>query len=103
MYILSPTTNPINALSIAAAARKIPPLKEASPAKVMSCKLIASIDLQKELDATKEVTGGADAPSTKMACRPWFVANQSHHHQHAKLPPVTEVVECARLVFYPLA
>jgi hypothetical protein len=59
--------DPFNALSTTAAARRIPPLKEASSAKVMSCALIASVDLQKDLDATKEVTGGAGAPSAKMA------------------------------------
>jgi hypothetical protein len=106
--------NPFNALSIAATVRKILPLKEASPAKVMSCALIASIDIQKDLDATKEVTGGAGAPSTKMASRPanspgrpWFVANQSpvkrvDHHQRAKVPPVLEVMERAQLVVFPL-
>jgi hypothetical protein len=76
----------------------LPPLKEASPAKVMLCALIASIDLQKDLDATKEVTGGASTPLAKMAGRPWFVVNRSlvmraDHHQHAKVPPVPEVVE----------
>jgi hypothetical protein len=59
--------NPFNALSTATTAGKIPLLKEASPAKVMSCALIASADLQKDLDAAKEVTGGAGAESEKMA------------------------------------
>jgi hypothetical protein len=43
--------NPFNALSTAAAARKIPPLKEAPPAKVMSCALVALADVEKDLDA----------------------------------------------------
>jgi hypothetical protein len=54
--------DPFNALSIAAATRKIPPLKEASPTKVMSCVLITSTDLQKYLDAAKVLTGGASVP-----------------------------------------
>jgi hypothetical protein len=58
--------DPFNALSTAAAVRKIPPLKEASPTKVMLCVLVTSTDLQNDLDAAKEVTGGADAPSVKM-------------------------------------
>jgi hypothetical protein len=59
--------DPFNALSIIAAARKIPPLKEASPTKVMSCALVTLTDLEKTLDATKEVTRGANTPSVKMA------------------------------------
>jgi hypothetical protein len=59
--------DPFNALSTAAAARKIPPLKEAPPAKVMSCAFVASKDLEKDLDAVKEITGGAGTPSAKMA------------------------------------
>jgi hypothetical protein len=62
--------DPFNALSTAAAIRKIPPLKQASPAKVMSVALIALTDLQKDLDAAKDVTGGAGVPSAKMASRP---------------------------------
>jgi hypothetical protein len=62
--------DPINALSTAAAARKIPPLKEASLTKIMSCALFTSIELQKDLDAAKEVTGGARPPLAKMAGRP---------------------------------
>jgi hypothetical protein len=61
--------DPFNALSTAATARKIPPLKETPPAKVMQCALITSIDLEKDLDAAKEVTGGVDMPSAKMADR----------------------------------
>jgi hypothetical protein len=98
--------DPFNVLSTTATARKIPPLKETSPTKVMSCALIASTDLQKDLDAAKEVTGGADAPSAKMPGRPWFVANWStitrvNHHERTKLPPVPVVVERALLVLFP--
>jgi hypothetical protein len=59
--------DPFNALSTVATARKIPPLKEALPTKVMSYALVALIDLEKTLDAVKEVIGGAGAPSAKMA------------------------------------
>jgi hypothetical protein len=55
--------DPFNALSTVAAARKIPQLKEAPPTKVMSCALVTSTDLEKTLDAEKEVIGGAGAPS----------------------------------------
>jgi hypothetical protein len=67
LFILSPTMDPFNALSTAAARRKIPPLKEASPAKVMLYAFVASTDLEMDLDATNEVTGGAGAPSAKIA------------------------------------
>jgi hypothetical protein len=62
--------DPFNALSIATAARKIPPLKEELPANVISCALVALTDVEKDLDAAKEVTGGASAPSVKMVSRP---------------------------------
>jgi hypothetical protein len=88
--MLPPAIDPFNALSTAAAIRKIPPLKEASPAKVMSCVLIASTGLQKDLDATKEVTGGSGAPSAKMAgvtpknsiseCEPFSLRNSKFPH-----------------------
>jgi hypothetical protein len=107
--------DPFNALSTAAAARKIPPLKEASLAKVMLCALITSTDLQKDLDAAKEVTGGVGATSVKMAGRPanspgcqtWFVAiwppvMGAGHHQRAKVPLVPEAVEHTWLVLFPL-
>jgi hypothetical protein len=68
-----------NALSTAAAARKIAPLKEAPPAEVMSCALVALTDLEKDLDAVKEVTGGAGMTLVKMAGRPWFVAIRPPH------------------------
>jgi hypothetical protein len=73
----------------------------------MPCALVTSTDREKDLDAAKEVTGGADAPSAKMAGRPLFVAIQPRvmragHHQCAKVPLVPEAVECARLVLFPL-
>jgi hypothetical protein len=75
--------DPFNALSTTVAARKISPLKEAPPAKVESCALVAPTNLEKDLDAPKVVTGGAGAPSVNMAGRPtplasrlWFVATQ---------------------------
>jgi hypothetical protein len=92
-----------------------PAIEEAPPAKVMSCALVTSTNLEKTLDAAKEVTGGAGVPSAKMvadrptplAGRPWLVANRSpvmraDHHQHAKVPPISEVVECIWLVLSPL-
>jgi hypothetical protein len=60
--------HPFNALSTIVVARKIPPLKEAPPAKVMLSVLIASTDLEKDLDATREVTVGASAPSPLAGC-----------------------------------
>jgi hypothetical protein len=62
--------DPFNALSTVATARKIPPLREASPTNVMSCALITLTDLQKDLDVAKEVTGGAGVPSGKMVAQP---------------------------------
>jgi hypothetical protein len=109
--------DPFNALSTAATARKIPLLKEAPPAKVMSCALVASTDLEKDLDAAKEVTRGADVPSVKMAGRsanspsqPATVCGHSppppvmraSYHQHANVPLVPEGMERARLVLFPL-
>jgi hypothetical protein len=92
--------DPFNALSTAATTRKIPPLIEASPTKIMLCALITSTDLQKDLDAAKEVTVGAGTQSAKWPVgRSWFVANRSpvmraNHHQRAKVPPVPMVMEC---------
>jgi hypothetical protein len=105
-----------NALSTATAARKIPPLKDAPPFEVISCALVASTTLEKDLDAAKEVTGGADAPSAKMADRPanspgrpTMVCGHSPpsvirvgHHQRTKVPLVPEAVERARLVLFSL-
>jgi hypothetical protein len=54
-----------NVISTAAAMRGIPSVKE-SPVKVASCTLVASSDLDKVLDVTKDITRGADAPMTKM-------------------------------------
>jgi hypothetical protein len=95
--------DPFNALSTATAARKIPPLKEAPPAKVMSCVLVASIDLEKDLDAAKQVTGGADTPSTKMAnrpandpSRPTKVCGHSAPRDEGRPPPVRQGSPCTR-------
>jgi hypothetical protein len=65
--------DPFNTLSTAAAVRMIPPQREASPAKVASCALVASTDLEKALDAVKEVTGGSGTPSAMMAGQPAMV------------------------------
>jgi hypothetical protein len=68
--------DPFSALSTTNATRKIPLLKEAPHAKVMSCALVASTDLEKTLDDMKEVTGGADVPSAKMADQlPWLAGH----------------------------
>jgi hypothetical protein len=102
-----PAMDPFNALSTTAARRKIPPLKEAPLAKVMSCALVASTYLEKDLDAAKEVTRGAGMPSVKMAGRPWFVAIQPRviragHHQRNKVPLVPKAMECTSLMLFPL-
>jgi hypothetical protein len=68
--------DPFNALSTTAATWKIPPLKETPPAKVMSCTLVALTDLD-DLVVAKEVTGGASAPSAKMASRSAMVCGHS--------------------------
>jgi hypothetical protein len=99
--------DPFNALSTIAAARKIPPLKEVPTAKVMSCAFVTLTELEKDLDAAKEVTGGADAPSVKMADPPWFVAIQPlvtrvGHHQRDKILLVPEAVERAWFMLFPL-
>jgi hypothetical protein len=88
--------DPFNALSTTAAARTIPPLKEASPAKVMLCSLITSTDLQKDLDAAKEVTGGASAPSVKMVSRPAMVCGQSVPCDEGRSPPARQVSPCTQ-------
>jgi hypothetical protein len=48
--------DPFNALSTAAAARKIPLLKEAPPAKILLCALVASTDLEKDLDGSQRMS-----------------------------------------------
>jgi hypothetical protein len=73
LFILSPAMHPFNAQSTTAATRKIPPLKEAPPTKVMSCAMVATTDLEKDLDAAKEVIGGAGVPSP-LTSQPQFVA-----------------------------
>jgi hypothetical protein len=101
--------DPFNTLSTATATWKIPPLKEAPPTKVMSCALVASTDLEKDLDAVREVIGGADMPLEKMAGRPANSPRATDHglwpfgdHQHTKAPLVPGAVEHARLVLFPL-
>jgi hypothetical protein len=117
LFILSPAMDPFNALSTAAATREIPPLREAPPTKVMSCALVTSTDLERPLDAAKEVNGGAGVPPVKMvadqptplADRPWFVTihppppvMRAGNHQHAKVPLVPKAMEHTRLVLFPL-
>jgi hypothetical protein len=58
--------DPFNAMSAAAAMMMIPPLREAPPANVTSCALVTSTDLEKALDAGKEVIEGAGVPSVMM-------------------------------------
>jgi hypothetical protein len=94
---------PINALSIAVATRKIPPLKEAPPTKVMSCALVALTNLERAFDVVKEVTGGADAPSAKMAGRPanslgrpTMVCGHSAPRDEGLSPPAHQGSPCAR-------
>jgi hypothetical protein len=86
--------NPFNALSTAAAARKIPPLKEAPPALT---------DLEKDLDSTKEVTEGANAPSAKLAGRSAnspdrlaMVCGQSVPRDEGRSPPARQGSPFAR-------
>jgi hypothetical protein len=95
--------DPLNALSIVATARKIRPLKEAPPAKVMSCALVASIDLEKTPDDVMEVTKGAGAPSAKMAYRPAnspgrsaMACGQSVPCDEGRSPPARQGSRCIR-------
>jgi hypothetical protein len=74
-----------------------PTLKEASATKVLSCAFIASTDLYNDLDATKQVTGGAGTPSAKMASRPTnspgrpaMFCGQSVPHDDGRSPPVRQ-------------
>jgi hypothetical protein len=89
--------DPFNALSTAAATRKILPLKEASLANVMLVALIALIDLQKALDVAKEVTRGADTSLVKMTSRlanspglPAVVCGQSAPRDEGRSPLVCQ-------------
>jgi hypothetical protein len=83
----------------------------------MSCALVTSTNLKRDLDATKEVTRGAGAPSAKMVGWPtnspsWPAMVCGHlppplvvragHHQHTKVPLVPEDMKCARFVLFPL-
>jgi hypothetical protein len=89
--------DPFNALSTAVAAMKIPPLKEAPPAKVMSCALVALTDLEKDLHAVKEVTGGASTPSAKMVGRPaGHVLWPFTPRDGGRSPPVHQGSPCSR-------
>jgi hypothetical protein len=97
LCILSPAVDPFNTLSTTAAARKTPPLKEAPPAKVMSCALVASTDLEKDLYAVREVTGRAGAPSAKMVgqladspSRLAMVCGQSVPRDEGRSPPARQ-------------
>jgi hypothetical protein len=58
-----------NVVSTVAAVRAITLLKE-SPTKVMSCTLVASSNLDKVFNVTKDVTRGAGGPPVKMGGRP---------------------------------
>jgi hypothetical protein len=86
--------DPFNALSTATTARKIPPLKEAPPAKVMSCALVASIELEKDLDAAKQVTRGAGIPSTKMARWSAMVCGHLGPHDDDRPSPTRQGSPC---------
>jgi hypothetical protein len=95
--------DPFNALSTTVAARRIPPLKKASPTKVMSCTLVASTNLQKDLDASKEVTGGAGVPLVKMVGLPahsidWtgMVCGQSVPRDEGHTLPARQGTPCTR-------
>jgi hypothetical protein len=108
--------DPFNALSTDAATRKIPPLKEVLHTKVMSCALVASIDLEKDLDDTKEVGEGVSVPLAKMvglsANSPGWLAMvcgnapppvlRADHHQRTKVPLLPEVIEHTLLMLFPL-
>jgi hypothetical protein len=95
--------DPFNALSTTATVRKIPPLREAPPSNVMSCALVASTDLDRALDTTKEVTEGAGAPSAKMVGqlanspgRPTMICGHSAPRDEGRSPPVRHGSPCAR-------
>jgi hypothetical protein len=88
--------DPFNALSTTVATRKIPLLKEAPPAKVMSCALVTSTDLEMDLDDTKEVTRGADTPSVKMAGRSAMVWGHSVPRDEGRPTPAHQSCPCTR-------
>jgi hypothetical protein len=108
--------DPFSALSNAAATRMIPPLREAPPAKVTSCALIASTDFEKALDAAKEVIGGTGVASaimggqpTKSPGRPAAVGGRltppsrwASHHLSARVPLLPRAIVCAMFVRFPL-
>jgi hypothetical protein len=56
----------------------------------MLCALVASTDLEKTLDATKEVTRGAGMPSAKMVGRPGMACGQSIPHDEGRSPPARQ-------------
>jgi hypothetical protein len=95
--------------------RKEDPTNERGITKVMSCALVASTNLQKDLDTAKGVTGGASAPSAKMVGRSdrslsWsaMVCGQLVPHDEGRSPPtrqgspVPKVVDHARFELFPL-
>jgi hypothetical protein len=88
--------DPFNALSTTAAARKIPPLKEAPLVKVMSCALVASTNLEKELDAAREVTRGAGVPLAKLASRLAMVCGHSPPCDEGRSPPARQGSPCTQ-------
>jgi hypothetical protein len=53
---------------------------------------------EKDLDAAKEVTRGAGAPSAKTADRPWLVAIRlpPHVEGQGRSPPVRQGSRCTR-------
>jgi hypothetical protein len=92
-----------NALSTAVVARKVSPLREAPPAKVMSCALVTSTDQDRALDIVKEVTEEAGMPSAKMASRaanspgrPAMVYGHSAPRGEGRSPPVHQGSPCAQ-------
>jgi hypothetical protein len=103
LFILSPAMDAFNDLSTAAAARKILPLKDMLPTKVMSCALVASTDLENDLDAAKEVIGGVGAPSVKMASRSAnspgrsdMVCCHSPPYDEGRSPPAHQCSPCTQ-------
>jgi hypothetical protein len=62
----------------------------------MSCALVTSTDLEKDLDDAKEVTRGVDAPSTKMADQPAMVCGHSTPRDEGRSPPARYGSPCTR-------